>query len=565
MSTETTGRVRLRAAVHITPVEGGLYCVGWQETLKISGSPALGKLWTALFPHLHRGADPEALTAALPPQARETARRLLDELLDKGFLRPELPGRAAADEASLHPDHRRTLSFLDSAVEDPHAAFDRLRSHPIAIHGEGPLAEAAARCLLSLGAGRLSVSEPSAALKEHAAETGAELGPLGGGGAPVRIHIDTPEPSAEAAAVIGVAQLSDRAVIAPPRRGEDEAGLATVLERMRARGVDTASAPVPDVAAALAGNLAAMQAFYLLTGVSTEYDGQAYQVMAERLQTTTHPVWARGEAPALPVGSERPAATDPGRIAELCDPVTGLLPDAGPGELPQMPMAVASAGPDSFGWGETGDVARYRAALDGARALAGAAPSEGLWPLDGDRPLPVSTEVTCAGVDEDRMLCDATVRLLASWLDDAAERERRFESAGVETVEVEAFERAAALDVETLRPLRAPGLTAASVAAGGRRLAVFAHPDGETARRVAIRHAAAALQAGGERPTVPVTAVPPDSPHAEDAAAWNAREALASLPEAGERIAVARCAAEPGLDALGAVGWLGVHRSGGSR
>ncbi|GAB3996720.1 hypothetical protein GCM10029992_17610 [Glycomyces albus] len=309
MNTETPRRLRLRAAVHITPVDGGLYCVGWQETLKISGSAALGRLWTALFPHLHRGADPEALTAALPPSAREAARQLLDELLDKGFLRDEPAGGTAVDTEAVHPEHRRTLAFLDSAVDDPAAAFERLRSHPIAVHGRGELAESAVRCLLSLGAGRIEADHTTDELRRYASERGAELGTAAAEPPPVRVHIDLPEPPpGPAAAAIGVAQLGDRVVIGPARRAEGDADLATALARMRDRGADTEPGPVPAVAATLAGDLAAMQVFYELTGVSTEYDGKAYLVAAERLQTTVHPLWT--PEPPSPNRS-RPTAPPP--------------------------------------------------------------------------------------------------------------------------------------------------------------------------------------------------------------------------------------------------------------
>jgi hypothetical protein len=558
VNTQTPRRLRMRAAVHITPVDDGLYCVGWQETLKISGSAALGRLWTALFPHLHRGADPEALTEALPPPAREAARRLLDELLEKGFLRDEPADGPAADEESVHPEHRRTLAFLDSAVDDPAAAFGRLRSHPIAVHGRGPLAESAARCLLSLGAGRIEVDEPTEELLRFASERGAVLGPAGG--PPVRIRIDPSGPVDEpAAATIGAAQLRDRIVISPPCRDEGDPDLATLLARMRDRGAETETGPVPQVAATLAGDLAAMQVFYELTGVSTEYDGQAYLVEASRLQTTVHPLWPVGSSAAEPLEADRPAATGPDRIGELCDPVTGVLPAAEPGGLPQMPLALAACG-EGFGWGETGDVARYRAALAASRDLAAADPQVKLWPLGGGEPLEAAAAVACVGESPAAMLCDGVNRLIATWLANPAERERRFGPSERETGGPEGD-----LVIEVRRPRRAPGLTVAAVMAEGSLISVFAHPDGATARRVVIRHAEASLQSGDVRGPVPVLAVPPGAPQSIEADLWDAAGGLADLCEPGERPAAARRTAEPALDELGAIGWIGVHVSGGAR
>lgn len=557
MNTETPRRLRLRAAVHITPVDGGLYCVGWQETLKISGSAALGRLWSALFPHLHRGADPEALTAALPPSARGAARRLLDELLDKGFLRDE-PASGAVEAPPAHPEHRRTLAFLDSAVDDPAAAFERLRTRPIAVHGTGPMAEAAVRCLVSLGAGRVETDDPTEELRRHAVERGAELGPVPAGPPPVRVHIDLPEPTGPSAAAVGVAGLGDRVVIGPPRRADGDPDLDTALARMRDRGEATDPGPVPEVAATLAGDLAAMQVLYELTGVSTEYDGRAYLVSAERLQTTVHPLWTPGTAVAEPLETDRGAATDPDLIGDLCDPVTGVLPAAEPGDLPQMPLALAVCGAGGFGWSETGDVARYRAALGAARDLAASAPAAELWPVDGGEPREATAPIACVGEDTAAMLCDGLNRLLAEQLADPDERDRRFGPAERDSGEGD-------LTVELRRPLLAPEVAVAAAWDAGRLLAVYAHPDAPTAREVALRHAGAVTQSGQDRDPVPVVATPPGAPAAAAAPAWDAAATLAKLCAEGERLLAARSRAEPALDALGAVGWIGLDRTGGER
>ncbi|GAB3996723.1 hypothetical protein GCM10029992_17620 [Glycomyces albus] len=263
-----------------------------------------------------------------------------------------------------------------------------------------------------------------------------------------------------------------------------------------------------------------------------------------------------GTAVAEPLEADRPAATDPDLIGDLCDPVTGVLPAAEPGDLPQMPLALAQCGTGGFGWGETGDVARYRAALGAARDLAAAAGPRRLWPLDGGDPSEATAHLACVGEDTAAMLCDGVNRLLADQLSDPAQRERRFGPAERETGD---------LTLEVRHPLLAPELSVAAVSDGERRLAVYAHPDGRTAREVALRHAGAVAQSGEDRDPVPVVATPPGAPRAAEAETWDAAGALAKLCEEGERPLAARGCAEPAFDLLGAVGWIGLGRTGGAR
>ncbi|MEU3307661.1 hypothetical protein [Nocardiopsis sp. NPDC006832] len=602
--TMTRTRARLRGAVHVTPVEGGLLFIGWQESMVVKGSPALARLWEALFPHLHEGVALDELVGALPESARGAVTQLLEELLEKGFLLAEPSAQQRRALVPEHPDHDRTFAFLESAAPDPVAAFTRLREHPVVVHGEGPVALAATRCLLNLGAGAVSATDRTvvAELGGLAEATSARLDhsvDLSTDGGPVRLFVDPAVPYAEdapwtGAASVGVAQMGRYAVIGPVRSAPEAPDLGWALYRLRARTPDAEPAPVPYVAATMAGNVAALQVFYHLTGVVTEYDGMAYVLDTERLQTTSRPVWRANPVRAIAPDEGPSTATDPDRLIDLCDDRTGILPEAVPGELPQMPLALAMARlPDridsaaaAFGWAHTGDVARYRAGLEAARNLVGDPPEE-LWPTGPSESgnIRPSRAVACAGSGIEDMIGDGVQRLLAEWISDPEERGARFVTESTHTFptrgggrivpygdpSVDERLRSALgqagvvtdtrLTAEVSRPRSAPGAVAlVEVYEDGRVLARIAHADTGFAILSAVQHATAVLQAGGERPLVPVLAVPPGAVRDTRVPDWPAREVLTALCLPGESPVAGRWSAEPALDMVGSFGWVGVAR-----
>lgn len=590
---QTPDHIRLRNSVHVAPVDGGLYFVGWQETLMISGPPSLAVLWNKLFPHLHRGISRSALIEALPPKARDTATRLLDELHTNGFLRNEAPGERADHDVSKHPSHDRTLAFLDSAAAEPSSAFQLLRESPVSIVGEGPVAAAVVRCLLELGAGHLSTTDAAIVQEwsDRAADVGAVLANTSENDGTeqktsVRVEIDATAPTMpDSTMTIGVAQLTDRAVVTPPGSGPDAPGIEVTVNRMRERHANLEKGPVTPALARMVGNLAALQVFYHLTGVSTEYDGKAYVVEAERLHTSIHPVFAPSAPGAVPVDAERFYHCEPDRISELTDSVTGVLPEVSPLGLSQMPLALATAGSRSdggdisFGWGVTGDVARYRAVLDVARRSLLLPPTPGLWSLDETATRQPRFVSTCAGVDTDGMLADGAVRLIATWLDDPSEREKRFRSVNRETFASRSYqgtewkqaliqELGVAADitvtVETFQAGEAD-VFIVETTIDGRRVGLWVHPDPDSAWHGAVRHSTAVLQAGGVRSAIPILATPPGAPQAAEMSTWTVSDVLEPLCRTGETIVAGRSTHEPALEILGTVGWLGIATEGGTK
>ncbi|KII00240.1 hypothetical protein LP52_02730 [Streptomonospora alba] len=585
-------RTRLRPSVHVAPVSDGLLFVGWQKSLVVQGSESLGTLWKALFPHLHRGVEVDTLVDALPQNARPAARKLLDELEGNGFLLGEGDGAPHDDrEMPAHPHHRRTLEFLGSAAADPVAALARLQSAAVCVSGRGSVALAAARELLRLGARRVALADEPVGveLAAMAEEYGTAVTAGAGEDPAVRIVVGSPEPGAgdpwSGVPEVGVAELAAGAAVSPLRTSADAPGLAVLVNRLAGRGAPTGPAPLPETAARLAGGLAALQAFYHLTGVSTEYDGMAYSVGTERLQVTTHPLWRPGDSVAEPPADTPHVPTGTDRLNELCDERTGICAPALPGELPQTPFAMAvsadaGSAATAFGWAHTGSLARYRAVLEAARHLAGAAPAR-LWPLpDTDaassaaRPADAAHAVSAAGTDTAGMLAHGTQRLLARFAADPDQCAARLveEQPAQRPARAAAPEVDAALDravvlggtdltARVLRPAAAPGLLALAEVAdakSGRVLAYAARPERAPAVAAALDHAVAVLQAGEEHDAVAQDAETPDPDGAPPAPAFAAAEALAALCRPGETAASGRWRGEPALDALGVIGWVGI-------
>lgn len=383
---------RLRPAVHVAPVADGLLFVGWQQSLVLHGSESLSRLWDALFPHLHRGVDFERLLGALPETARTAARTMLDELDHHGFLLREQPLQLVHpmdDSRAAHPEHRRTRAFLDAAADDPAGAERSLRTTPVAVHGRGDVALSAARSLIRLGVGDVVVTDAELRerLQDLADEHGAVLLADDHSHLAVTVTVGPVEPTGYGPR-IGVVELGDHAVVGPLRAAPTDPGVEQALLRMRARGDHAEPAPVPTVAARLAGGLAALQVVHHVCGIRTEYDGRAHVVDAERLTTTTHPVVLAGRDGAAPLLGRAGSAPELAALDELSDERTGLFAPLTPADLPQTPLALVGttgpAGDTVHGWARSGDVARYRAALETARRSAGPAPR--LWVLDGAPP-----------------------------------------------------------------------------------------------------------------------------------------------------------------------------------
>lgn len=568
---------RLRPAVHVAPVPEGLLFVGWQESMVVHGSSSLWRLWEAMFPHVHRGVDLDQLITALPESARAVAQQVLEQLDARGFFLHEQTGAVGTARGPVHPDHERTLAFLEAAAPDPVRAQERLRTSAVEVRGRGDVAVHAARSLLRLGAGDLTVIDAAARreLAPLADEHGAALRSQAGGTPVITITVDetfTPETGA----CVGVIQLGDHALVGPLQAGVHDPGVSVALDRVRVRGDAARQAPTPAVAARLAGGLAALQVVHFLCGITTEYEGMTYLVDAERLGTTTHPVWPQGPTVAEPLrGADGPGVGE-NALEELTNERTGILPPAMPFDLPQTPLALIQTDVDSdvVGWAASGAVARYRVALESARALASTATPR-VWTASGQELAPPAMLVSAAGRDDDGMIGHGVQRLLAQILAEPSERARRLVTGTRSRLRLDdvpppvrsALERLAVrrtVDLVATTSRLVGGCPALAVvelsdAQTGRVLAVVASADEAWAQAAAVDHASATLSVTGQADAVPQLAVPPWAGDGEvSPEPGDVRALLAALCLPGETPVTGRWSLEPALDSLGVVGWVGV-------
>jgi hypothetical protein len=187
-----------------------------------------------LYPAVHRGGPAEDLVATLPDAHQATGHAIL-RVLGKAGLLLDLRARDALDDVET-AQFRRTVSYLEATAPEPYSAFRRLRETHVRVEGTGPAALAAGRTLLRAGVGGLDCPD-----EQLADALGVLLNT--DGPAEVVITVDRNQPPGSQL-WCGVFLCGGTAVVGPCGAPE-------------ALGELTSAATSP-VAAALAGNLAAL-------------------------------------------------------------------------------------------------------------------------------------------------------------------------------------------------------------------------------------------------------------------------------------------------------------------
>ncbi|HLU45114.1 MAG TPA: hypothetical protein VKZ67_08875 [Natronosporangium sp.] len=339
--------VKLRPVVHASPTSRGIHVRGWTSSFTIDGGAGLWRLWQAIEPSLVAGVPREKLG---PPRARPEVAQAIELILTQlreHDLLVEVP--AGWEQTGPDTPPAAVAAWLESVAADPAGAWRRLRQAQVRIIGSGPVADAATRALTDAGVtvrtepGRQPVVlhvdavtavaaaatgevgyvlplTPVAQVRQVATQVAARLG----------VSADDPPPPYALAGLVGGA-AAHRLICAV-------AGLPDPAQDAAALGADTAATLTPEHPAVLVARLDPLRASY-------------------------HP-WlpAAPAATAAPTGDLDAALA---RLDALCDPELGLVTPARPGELPQVPAALAVAG-DALGIGVTGDTARLDAALQAA-------------------------------------------------------------------------------------------------------------------------------------------------------------------------------------------------------
>jgi hypothetical protein len=544
----TTPRtIRLRPAVHVAPVDGGLLFIGWRNRVLVTGPPALTTLWGALFPYLHAGVDPDALLDAVPSGAVAVVHRLLAELDDHGLVLRDFPG------ADLPAEERRrfatTIDFLESAADDPLAAFHRLRALAVAVVGRGAAASTVTSTLLESGVRRVvQASDPADA---DAVDLVITID-----------HLVRPP-----GAWIGVLLAGETAVVGPVARTADDPGLDDAVARHRAlTGESLRPAITSPVVEALAGNLAAYLAICHAAGVVAGPAGHAYRVVTDGLEVTEHSVTRARTGPRAVAGLTpwQPAPDEQAALDTVHSPLCGLIPAPDPESLIQVPVGRfvvrGQAGLD-VGSALVGSAASWAARLAAIRRLVPQTPTEATGSTDASAARIVATG---CGADPESFARDAVRCLLC------AEVTREAGPDPDVFVALDPPAEPSGFDIRLWALRRDPAaITVAVAERAGRPLAVAAEPAPADAIALAVRHAETRLLAGAVVDGVvrPVDLVPAEprfpgsAPVPGDVVpSWSASAVADLVAGPGEQVRLLRWVGEPALDGVAVCGWIEVGR-----
>ncbi|MFD5513691.1 hypothetical protein ACFWIB_39020 [Streptomyces sp. NPDC127051] len=384
-------RLRLRPGVAVTRLRDGLHLRGRDGSVTLEGSKALPALWELLSERLGQG--PDGVTGA-EGEASEAS--------EAGYVDPGI-GRARLDPAD--PRVEAALAALTAQLH----AHDLLAEYPAAAAEPpawlGASVHRPARAAAALAAARpvVAAADPGGPLAT------ALIGALGRAGTPPRVYRDTGLPSDRVVAVAGtppvavaVVRTDDGGFVTAPAEPErartDAESIAVRLRPDTGSGsADGGSVPVPGGATAGApADTTALTA--LLAGAAAQRllcsaaglpdpagreedpellpDRPAVLVAVARPPHASYRPWVTGPAdPAAPapapVGNLAEALR---RIGALADPYLGVLDAPRPGDLPQLPAALAVcgsvAGPLVAGAPRT-DLARLSAACRAAELHLG--------------------------------------------------------------------------------------------------------------------------------------------------------------------------------------------------
>ncbi|MEU6891579.1 hypothetical protein ABZ934_07220 [Streptomyces sp. NPDC046557] len=489
--TPTTALVA-RPDLHFAPVPNGVYVSGPRGRFVLSGSELLHAVAEGCVPLLESGASEDELVAAIGTEkSRPAVRHLIGKMRECGMLLDPAAFTVAAPAPEVRERFPEALARLESALDDPYAAFARLRSARVLLAGPAEATGPAARGLRRAGAGEVTEAVSLAAYE--AAHPGAAYD-----GVDAVVEMTTGDTQHPAAVPDGVPLLTVLlggrvALVGPVLTGPGRHGVwAAFRDRASAWAEAEACDPAPrPVADALAGALAGQSLFDSLAG--TAEPGTGHVVYGADLATdpvavegALHPAAATGrpstldDVPALPMPDAEEALEAAASVARRW---TGLFASAAGEDLPQMPLALrvaeyrAGRSGAVVGWAAHQETATVAAALAALRARA-------------SRP-----GVPAAGLTEEHWLLDGVLRVLAG--DPALEQDPEA-PLDPEGARILAGLRAAGRDPE-VAVLRLPELDwrIARVSLGGVPLGRGWGATAEEAVRTALCTALARVQAGG--------------------------------------------------------------------
>ncbi|MEV4786568.1 hypothetical protein AB0K53_14145 [Streptomyces tuirus] len=125
-----------RPGLHYAPVPGGVYFSGTRGQFVLRGSELLYAVADGCVPLLRAGTTEDALVAEFGTErARPAVRHLLGKLRENGLLLDQAALTEPEPPAELAARHAETLARLTARLDDPYAAFARLRRARVRLHG----------------------------------------------------------------------------------------------------------------------------------------------------------------------------------------------------------------------------------------------------------------------------------------------------------------------------------------------------------------------------------------------------------------------------------------------
>ncbi|MEU0175413.1 hypothetical protein ABZ178_19000 [Streptomyces massasporeus] len=135
-SPPTAAILRARPGLHYAPVPGGVYFSGTRGQFVLRGSELLYAVADGCVPLLRAGTTEDALVAEFGTErARPAVRHLLGKLRENGLLLDPATLTEPEPPAELAARHADTLARLTARLDDPYAAFARLRRARVRLHG----------------------------------------------------------------------------------------------------------------------------------------------------------------------------------------------------------------------------------------------------------------------------------------------------------------------------------------------------------------------------------------------------------------------------------------------
>ncbi|MBX9362880.1 hypothetical protein [Streptomyces sp. WAC04114] len=141
-----------RPGLHYAPVPGGVYFSGTRGQFVLRGSELLYAVADGCVPLLRAGTTEDALVAEFGTErARPAVRHLLGKLRENGLLLDHAALTEPEPPAELATRHAETLARLTARLDDPYAAFARLRRARVRLHGPATATAPALRGLRRAG------------------------------------------------------------------------------------------------------------------------------------------------------------------------------------------------------------------------------------------------------------------------------------------------------------------------------------------------------------------------------------------------------------------------------